>query len=258
MTSSSSDAARYEPPKRAEAASDMNSDDRGRAEDPQGDMTGGEATSAADARWLADLRDQARQRKVSLAEAVAESDRPEIDSIDESTIGSSTSIDDIRRLAREERERSRVADDVAPPVQPEPGRPPSGLPSAPTTQYRASTTRPAQRGLPDVSELRVDPEQRLGPRWQAPPRLEGAVDQTEPLVARKNTVQRPTDWRVIALAIVVAVLIGAIVTLVLVNDSAPTDPVENDPDGSTLVEDSSEVPKQSDGDAVASRSEREA
>jgi|GEM_PF-5608784 len=213
-----------------------------------------DVTSAADADWLAALRSTARQRKTSLADVLGDesSDDSAHDSAvptdrethrqpdDEATIGSPTAVDDVRRLAREERTRPA---------------PSATVPSAPSVPERAPhhasafavppTLTPAPIARQQVPEDRLqraefDPVVRDtdGPRWQAPPRLEAATTETSPLVIDRGNTTRTADWRITALAILVALLLGVVITLLFLGGSDSAPPVDVDPDGSTVVDDS--------------------
>ncbi len=225
-----------------------------------------EATSAADADWLAELRATAKERNTSLADVVTDRETDvdaeieaeigaeiEIDvgpDDDESTIGSPTALDDIRRVAREERERATAAaqlSDVG--IQPPaatvvPNRPVQSAPPKPdlrpTVRPDIPSAPPALRGVgPDLSPGRVEPRSKadqVAPRWEAPPRLEAAADSSEPAFLDRSGSTGKTDWRITALAVTAAVLLGVVLSLLFLNNDAPSDPLDEDPDGTTVIE----------------------
>ncbi len=221
------------------------------------DLTADEATSAADADWLAELRATARHRNTTLADVVTDieddddgngngngNDRVDAPA-DEVTTGSPAALDEIRRFAREERERTTAT--PAPTPSPAPDQAPAPTPAPARTDRELPATRVAPPAPEMPPEIRPTAP-RLGgnatrgavPRWEAPPRLEAAAAAEAPGALGRARATSGTDWRLTVLAVAVALLLGVVITLLFLRDGA-TEPIEENPDDTTLV-DGSPVP----------------
>jgi len=223
---------------------------------------------------LADDTDDAATDDTAASAGQEPARRPD----DEATIGSPTALHDVRRLAREERARSEPSQ-PSQPSQPsevleipdlsdssaekERTAPPSPEPQGAPVSAAARTPPPAQPTAPETparSTPDADPQDQPvntpfepvvgdsdGPRWQAPPRLEAATTASSPLVIDRSNTTRSTDWRITALAILVALLLGVVITLLFLGGDDTPPPVELDPDGSTVVDESPSIDSIVDG-----------
>lgn len=203
-----------------------------------------EATNAADANWLAELRAKARTGGQSMAELLdddsetvddAGADRApngntdlddDDDDDDEATIDHRSHGDAIRQAVTEARAVQEAADDMvieAAPQVPE-------QTTAPVAPHPASTASTST----DVSPTRPPPGEATVPRWEAPPRLDTGRQATSPALIRGTTSQRRFDWRIVA-AVAVALLAGFAIALFVFggSDEAPTD----DPNATTTIVD---------------------